>query len=930
MKSRIDVAKGEQIAASGEVRERVLRSGSNGPYVCGHVVVATGDYYDCRWWNAAAAPAAGDRVAIDGRGWKNGIVTVTQTRVIDGADLPFEHRLIDYYISCLEAESRATEGFARGDRRFLELGPTPPNGVLGEAKIPDGDRADRWIVDRQVAGEAETVVVGWPTFESGGRLFFLVTAEAELTNQRTLKIKSPVDFDEGGLRVAGLGGEEREQIRKDLDASTNSDRLADALALLGGYGVHTAGLGNARAAVALSGEGSAATYYLLRDLAALKANPVEDLRSGPLGILLGTSEATRYPSPSPSPSVLPSNLEQERAITAAMACALTVVTGPPGTGKSQVLANTVAAALAKGEKVLLASKNNHAIDVVTQRVAAVHSDAYVHRLGRKALRAEAAAALGSVLARRVVVDSGLDEARRRWSVVETDVDKPYREVGRRDEVGRALADVIDECERLRDRLPRGVDPISVDDDPQYLLASHQLARRLRTEAADAPDRWFWQRRRKRRIAAEADEAVRTMLALTGSLPTLTEMLLNDGEEETFAVVAALASLRTQESRRKELRHEFEMLPDDEAAQRSIEETFERRLAPAVDLFAAEFRHRLHRSTGPGRAATVSYQTTLAASAQGSPWSARDGATAATEALRVWAVTSLGAGSALPVKSEMFDLVIIDEATQSDIVSALPLLARGKRAMVLGDPQQLTHITTVGSTVDEEIARRYKLSDDEAAGLSYSGVSLFGLAASRSPEDPIMLRRHFRSHPAIIGFSNETFYGSQLIVETDQAQFDGAAPLQWSNVTGRFEPGANGRSGRNRPEAEAAVDLAIATLSELEGSGRTVGIVSPLRPQVDLIVDLVAERHPDSVARLTIDTAYGFQGDERDVMIMSPVLSEEMPVHLRRFVASANTLNVAVTRARSRLIVVGDFDACEQSDGLLSRLATYVSTTGMAT
>jgi len=61
-----------------------------------------------------------------------------------------------------------------------------------------------------------------------------------------------------------------------------------------------------------------------------------------------------------------------------------------------------------------------------------------------------------------------------------------------------------------------------------------------------------------------------------------------------------------------------------------------------------------------------------------------------------------------------------------------------------------------------------------------------------------------------------------------------------------------------------------------------------------------------------------------------VLSEEMPVHLRRFVASANTLNVAVTRARSRLIVVGDFDACEQSDGLLSRLATYVSTTGMAT
>ena len=74
--------------------------------------------------------------------------------------------------------------------------------------------------------------------------------------------------------------------------------------------------------------------------------------------------------------------------------------------------------------------------------------------------------------------------------------------------------------------------------------------------------------------------------------------------------------------------------------------------------------------------------------------------------------------------------------------------------------------------------------------------------------------------------------------------------------------------------------------------------------------------------ITIDTAHGFQGDERDVMIFSPTVTEGVPPGLVRFAANPNLLNVALTRARARTIVVGDLEFASGSDSLLASLASY--------
>ena len=127
-------------------------------------------------------------------------------------------------------------------------------------------------------------------------------------------------------------------------------------------------------------------------------------------------------------------------------------------------------------------------------------------------------------------------------------------------------------------------------------------------------------------------------------------------------------------------------------------------------------------------------------------------------LPCWAVTSLSARGRIPFEPAFFDLLIVDEASQCDIASVLPLLYRAKRAIVIGDPRQLKHISTLRRKQDEQLLARHGIGDI-GIDWSYSVNSLYGLASNlcRS-EDVVRLKDHHRSHAQIIGFSNQHFYG----------------------------------------------------------------------------------------------------------------------------------------------------------------------------
>ena len=112
------------------------------------------------------------------------------------------------------------------------------------------------------------------------------------------------------------------------------------------------------------------------------------------------------------------------------------------------------------------------------------------------------------------------------------------------------------------------------------------------------------------------------------------------------------------------------------------------------------------------------------------------------------------------------------------------------------------------------------------------------------------------------------------------------------------------------------------LDELAGTDKSVGIVTPFRAHADHIKDRIAALMPDVADRVTVDTAYGFQGDERDVILFSTVISSAMPNRLQQIAGQPNLVNVGLSRARARLIVVGDEAACIASGTVLADLAVY--------
>jgi very-short-patch-repair endonuclease len=299
------------------------------------------------------------------------------------------------------------------------------------------------------------------------------------------------------------------------------------------------------------------------------------------------------------------------------------------------------------------------------------------------------------------------------------------------------------------------------------------------------------------------------------------------------------------------------------------------------------------------------------------------------------VTSLSARGRLPFEPAIFDLVVIDEASQCDIASALPLLFRAKRAVIIGDPLQLKHVSTVAPQQDRLILAANGLAEGRAAW-AYSVNSLFDLARSLCRhEDIVNLRDHHRSHRDIISFSNRHFYRGGLRVATDhemlhRPQTTGAA-VRWVDVKGKVARPARG-GALNATEADAVL-TAVRQLVVDQGYRGAIGVVTPFRAQANRIRTLV-HQDPELAQQLAalqfvVDTVHGFQGDERDVIFFSPVVSAGVGENTLRFLKShGNLFNVAVTRARSELVVVGDRQAALASGvSYLAGFAEY--TRGLA-
>ncbi len=269
-----------------------------------------------------------------------------------------------------------------------------------------------------------------------------------------------------------------------------------------------------------------------------------------------------------------------------------------------------------------------------------------------------------------------------------------------------------------------------------------------------------------------------------------------------------------------------------------------------------------------------------------------------QALPVWLCNLGELHRSLPLKRELFDLVIIDEATQCDMATAIPALYRAKRAVVVGDPKQLKFVSFLSRDKEQKLQKKFDLGHLPP---SYRDNSLMEQVNSAIKEQAaiVMLDEHFRSKPELIQFSNKKFYNQQLKLMRQKPAAVDDNPIELIFCDGVYN------NGKNRSEAQAVLAKLNSILQSYERQGITpsIGILSPFREQVQILNKLLTRHiYPDKLEKhqIRVDTPYGFQGDERDIMLISFCVDPESSGHAYQYMNRADVFNVAITRARDAL------------------------------
>lgn len=647
--------------------------------------------------------------------------------------------------------------------------------------------------------------------------------------------------------------------------------------------------------------------------------------------------------------VMPLNSEQRQAVQQALTNPLTIITGPPGTGKSQVVADILINAAWQGKRILFASKNNKAVDVVETRINNLGPRPILLRVGSNQYQTKLAEYLLGLLSA-----TATDEDRRTYDetlAVQKQLEAQDAVLAKKMDNFITLRNCVDEVEQHVETVRAELTPSifaatrSMDIKSLVRITSeftscvHQAVR----DKQPFVTRMFWPMLRTRRFE-NLNVTAKTIAASTASLNIqLPAAQPNDASISEW--VDAASSLKARVGNAQAANAYFDVLqalqsltPLEQIAKdrsdivgkmsKNSEQLWNAWLRLQPTRLSPADRQLLHKynallkmviETGvEGRLGPQAYKQY------------RDLFPKVAHLLPCWAVTSLAAKGKIPFEAGFFDLIVFDEASQCDIASALPLLYRAKRAAVIGDPKQLSHISGLPRGQDQKLLEKYELLGD-FPHWAYSYNSLFDLASGHaSGEDIVNLRDHHRSHADIIEFSNQFFYEDRLRVATryNLLRRPTAEPagVRWINISGRTMRPASG-GAYNREEAKAVVDELRRLVIE-RGYQGSIGVVSPFRAQANLIREMAFadQTLTERLARQEFlsDTVHKFQGDERDLMIFSPVVSKDITPGAIGFLRSnGNLFNVAITRARAMLLVVGDLaEASNCAVDYLKQFAQY--------
>lgn len=664
--------------------------------------------------------------------------------------------------------------------------------------------------------------------------------------------------------------------------------------------------------------------------------------------------------------ITPLDDSQRNVIANALNSRLSVVTGPPGCGKTQVILNIMANAILQNKKVLVASKNNKAVDNVKERFDNIDSLRYFLRFGTKeVLRTSTLPEILHLLQRIPSIQNCSENFEHFYN--------SYQEALKTIKESKAI---LEEGKFIKSQLPklqlkiRDMESSIAQIDQAYqakrvayiansnksLFVSYDI-RILNRYISELKIRkntlagkysgvyrlWFnWFHRKK--YAAEILNIIEgysdDIKADIGTFSNKREISdFNNGNDiielytslisnfdKIIRFVSTLVGKEKEYDQTRNVHNANLKVVDNELAQyqnrliqiKKMESNLQQNILEkqneikslSIALLNAFIEKNI--TVPNAQNALVDYKGYLPDSL---PWKDNEVAIFLNKTrrfldiCRLNAVTSLSVKAAFPLSNEIFDMVIIDEASQCDIASVIPLILRTKQLVVIGDPMQLKHITKVKH--EEESAIKKHLQLENSLYLKYSDQSLWDYSADRLKmasynNQPFTLNCHYRCHPEIIGYSNTMFYerrmGIKLNICTSQMKTEiEPKGIVWVNVRGQQKGDS---VNINECEAQKSIELAKALI--VRYSNISIGIVTPFRHQAERINSLIPTHLHNSIVA---DTVHKFQGDEKDIMIYSLVVTDNSSEKKIRWIdySVPNLVNVAVTRARYSLYIVGNKD-----------------------
>jgi hypothetical protein len=589
--------------------------------------------------------------------------------------------------------------------------------------------------------------------------------------------------------------------------------------------------------------------------------------------LEGTALAHVYGTRTATPSTmddlvlspLPLTTAQREVVRRARQEPVVVVSGPPGNGKSHAVVAAALDTVDRGGSVLVATQSGHAADVLGELLARYPGPVPI--LFGDAERRDAIAAMLGEGAGAGVDDQQLradreavDAARARVAAIESGLVAALT-------LEQQAAELVawePLMAGLRLDAPRAFEP-GFDVPAAFALL-----------AAGTPTSEGWWRRWRARAA------LRRLRRRTGAAAGTP---LDRIEAALTAARSAAAVARLASTGGTDLGPSWAALAAADAA-----------LATAV---GTAMRHRATsatRWTGDARRSAAALAAALRSgrNRRREALAMLDGP-ALVRALPLWVGTVTDVEDLLPVVPGLFDLVILDEAAHIDQIRAAPVLARAKRALVVGDPRQLRFVSFVAD-VDVAVTLAKHGLDAYGDRLDVRRTSAFDVAVGAAPVT--YLDEHFRSAPHLIEFSAKRFYSDRIALVTRHPRNERADVIDVHRVTG-----ATLDDGVNRAEVEAVV-AAVTDLAAKVGKG--IGVITPFRNQADAIeAALLAAFSVEQIESLGLrsGTVHAFQGSEADTVVASLGLLDGDSPARQRFVGDPNLFNVLVTRARTRMLVV---------------------------